>query len=189
MLTALQSAIAFLNPEILAMDAQKLDRPVHGRTDSVKTYRHMIEDALPRPEVTRWTPSARRCWRMLADAAQTPSNIFDMFESVDMTFPPVTGEDGKPETAFSRQLSPCIRESKNRAVRREAFEKYFGEYEKLHQYAITAMYAGSVKLRLLFLRRARLCQRLRGRAVRQQRARVSFTTHSSSRPSAADWTP
>ena len=145
LLTALQSAIAFLNPEILAMDAQKLDAFLAD--DSVKTYRHMIEDVL---RGRKYTLDAERekMLAMLADAAQTPSNIFDMFESVDMTFPPVTGEDGKPETLSHGSFS-VFRESKNRAVRREAFEKYFGEYEKYIN-AITAMYAGSVKLDCYF---------------------------------------
>ena len=125
LLTALQSAIAFLNPEILAMDAQKLD--AFMADDSVKTYRHMVEDVL---RGRRYTLDAERekMLAMLADAAQTPSNIFDMFESVDMTFPTVTGEDGQPETLSHGSFS-VFRESKNRAVRKEAFEKYFGEYE------------------------------------------------------------
>lgn len=145
LLTALQSAIAFLNPEILAMDAQKLD--AFMADDSVKTYRHTVEDVL---RGRKYTLDAERekMLAMLADAAQTPSNIFDMFESVDMTFPPVTGEDGQPETLSHGSFS-VFRESKNRAVRKEAFEKYFGEYEKYIN-AITAMYAGSVKLDCYF---------------------------------------
>lgn len=80
---------------------------------------------------------------MLSDAAGTPRNVFDMFESVDMTFPNVIDENGN-EAPLSHGTFGVYRESKSTAVRKDAFEKYFGEFKKYIN-TLTATYAGSVK--------------------------------------------
>lgn len=140
LLTSFQAAISFMNPEILAMDADKLDAWMAD--DSMKTYRHMVED-ICRSRSHTLDAERERMLAMLADAAQTPSNVFEMFESVDMTFPPVIDAEGR-EVPLSHGLFSVYRESKDRFVRRDAFEKYFGEFGKYIN-TLAAMYAGSVK--------------------------------------------
>ena len=140
MITAFQSAIAFLNPEILGMDADKLESFLQD--DSVKTYRHMIED-IRRMRVHTLDAQGERMLAMLSDAAGTPKNVFDMFESVDMTFPNVIDENGN-EAPLSHGTFSVYRESKSAAVRKDAFEKYFGAF-KQYINTLTATYSGSVK--------------------------------------------
>lgn len=140
LLTAFQSAVAFLNPEILDMDSEKLDSFM--KDDSVKTYRHMIEDVC-RMRAHMLDKEGEKMLAMLSDAAGTPRNVFDMFESVDMTFPNVIDENGN-EAPLSHGTFGVYRESKSAAVRKDAFEKYFGEFKKYIN-TLTATYAGSVK--------------------------------------------
>ena len=80
----------------------------------------------------------------LADAAGAPDEAFTMLESVDMTFPDITGEDGKP-ASLSHGTYGLYRDSRNRAVRKEAFETYHGEFQRYIN-TIAAMYSGQVKL-------------------------------------------
>lgn len=141
LMTALQSAISFINPELLAMDPNRLNEMLAD--DRLATYRHMVEDVC-RSRSHTLDAEREKMLAMLADAAQTPSNVFDMFESVDMTFPPVKASDGT-EQPLSHGSFSVFRESRDRAVRKEAFEKYFGEYAKYIN-TLTATYAGSVKL-------------------------------------------
>ncbi len=145
LLTAFQSSIAFLNPEILSMDSEKLN--AFMQDDSMKTYRHMIED-ICRMRSHTLDAQSEKMLAMLSDAAGTPSNVFDMFESVDMTFPNVIDENGN-EAVLSHGTFSIFRESKSAAVRKDAFEKYFGEFAKYIN-TLTATYAGSVKLDCYF---------------------------------------
>ena len=140
LITAFQSAVSFLNPEILGMDSEKLD--AFMQDDSVKTYRHMIED-IRRMRAHTLDAQSERMLAMLSDAAGTPRNVFEMFESVDMTFPNVIDENGD-EAPLSHGTFSVYRESKSAAVRKDAFEKYFGQFRKYIN-TLTAAYAGSVK--------------------------------------------
>ncbi len=81
---------------------------------------------------------------LLTDAAQTPSAAFDMFADVDLTFPDVTDEAGA-STPLTHASFGVFRESRDRRVRKEAFEKYFGAYES-YKNTIAALYGGSVKM-------------------------------------------
>ena len=101
-------------------------------------YRHMIED-IARARVHTLSGREERLLAMLGDAAGTPEKAFSMFDSVDVQFPDVA--EGKPLT---HALFGNYREDRSAAVRKDAFEKYFGEYKK-HINTISALYAGSVK--------------------------------------------
>ena len=81
---------------------------------------------------------------MLGDAAQTPENAFEMLTEVDMRFPPVHDETGA-EVPLTHGSFGVYRESRSQAVRKEAFETYFGEYARYIN-TLAAIYAGSVKL-------------------------------------------
>ena len=67
-----------------------------------------------------------------------------MLESVDMQFPEVKDESGNEQQLTHGNFS-VFRESASADVRRESFEKYFGEFKKYIN-TWTAMYAGSVKV-------------------------------------------
>jgi oligoendopeptidase F len=80
---------------------------------------------------------------MLGDAAQGPDNCFTMLESVDLRFPEIEDEEGKKVELTHANFS-VYRESSEQRVRKDAFEKYFGEFNKFIN-TFAAMYASSVK--------------------------------------------
>ena len=127
---------AFVNPEILSIDPKDLDAWL--QQPELAGYRHMIED-IARARVHTLSEREERLLAMLGDAAGTPEKAFSMFDSVDVQFPDVA--EGKPLT---HALFGNYREDRSAAVRKDAFEKYFGEYKK-HINTISALYAGSVK--------------------------------------------
>ena len=137
----LQTLTAFMNPEILAIPAEKLDAWM--KDDDMKTYRHLVDD-IARGRAHTLDAGGERLLAMLGDAAQTPGTAFEMFESVDMRFPNVHGEDGS-EAPLTHGSFPIYRDSRSQAVRREAFETYFGEFAK-YLNTLAAIYAGQVKL-------------------------------------------
>ena len=141
MLVALQTATAFASPEILAIPPETLD--AYMQDEGLSTYRHMLSD-IARGRAYTLDHNGERILAMLGDAAQTPSNVFDMLTEVDMRFPAVHDESGA-EVPLTHGSFGVYRESRSQSVRREAFENYFGEYQKYIN-TLAAMYAGNVKL-------------------------------------------
>lgn len=138
---ALNTSIAFVDPEILAVPEEKLKGFL--RSDALKGYRHIIED-INRSRAHTLDEKGEKLLAKLGDVAQTPDNCFTMLESVDMQFPKIKGERGDEQQLTHGNFS-VFRESASAEVRRESFEKYFGEFKKyINTWA--AMYAGSVKV-------------------------------------------
>ena len=137
---SLQTALAFFDPELLSMSEEKAKEFLE--CEELKNYRHILEDTLRgKPHVL-----SEECETMLAklsDAASTPDNAFEMLESVDMIFPKITDENGE-EHQLTHGNFMVFRESKSADVRKDAFEKYFGEFKK-YVNTFAAMYAGNVK--------------------------------------------
>lgn len=137
---SLQTALSFVDPEILSIPEETLNAWMADPL--LAEYRHILEDtARMRPH----TLSAREEMLLsrLSDAASTADNAFTMLESVDMTFPDTLGENGEL-TTLSHGTYGLFRESKNRQVRKDAFEKYHGEFKK-YENTLAATYSGSVK--------------------------------------------
>lgn len=141
MLVALQTATAFVNPELLTIPEDTLNQWLE--TDEMRPYRHSIEDAT-RARAHTLNEQCEQLMAMLGDAAQTPESVFDMLSTVDMRFPPIHDENGA-EVPLTHAGFGVYRESRSQAVRRETFEAYFGEFAK-YVNTLAATYAGSVKL-------------------------------------------
>ena len=138
---SLSAAISFLNPEILTIPREILAEWIED--PMLSGYRHILED-LDRSRDHVLPAEQEMLLSLLGDAAGTPDNVFTMLESVDMTFPEIPGEDGTP-TALTHGTYGRFRESRNREVRRTAFEAYHGEFKRFLN-TIAANYAGQVKL-------------------------------------------
>ncbi len=140
LLVSARSASSFLTPELLAIPEETL--AAYMKAPGLQTYRHMVEDVC---RARAHTLDAKRELMLakLGDAAQTPDNAFTMLSSVDMTFPTIADEKGE-QAQLTHGNFGVYRESNVRSVRREAFEKYFGEFNKYIN-TFAALYAGSVK--------------------------------------------
>lgn len=138
---ALSTALSFVDPEILSIPKAELDAWL--QLPELQEYRHILEDT-DRMRPYSLPKEQEKMLAQLADAAGAPDEAFTMLESVDMTFPDITGEDGKP-ASLSHGTYGLYRDSRNRAVRKEAFETYHGEFQRYIN-TIAAMYSGQVKL-------------------------------------------
>ena len=138
---ALETATAFLGPEILSIPQEQLD--VWTADDEFKLYRHELED-LTRSRAHMLDDQRERMMAMLGEIAQNPGNTFDMFESVDMRFPDIHNEAGElvPLTHGSFGV---FRECRSQAVRKEAFETYFDGFAKYIN-TLASIYGGAVKM-------------------------------------------
>ena len=140
LMVELQTAMAFLSPEILAIPAETLESNM--KDERLKPCRHMIEDIV-RARSHTLDAGGERILAMLGDAAQTPENAFEMLSSVDMRFPAIRDGQGE-EAPLTHGSFGIFRESRDQRVRRDAFESYFREYAKYIN-TLAAIYSGSVK--------------------------------------------
>ena len=137
---AMGTAIAFLEPEILECDEATVRE--YLADDELATYRHTVENIL-RGRAHMLSKEQEVMLAMLSDVSGNARNIFDMLESVDMTVPTSKDENGNDVT-LSHGTFGVYRESADKRVRHEAFEKYFGEFKKyINTFAAT--YSASVK--------------------------------------------
>ena len=137
----LSTAISFVDPEILSIPKETLDAWI--KLPELQEYRHILEDT-DRQRAHSLPAAQEKMLAQLSDAAGAPDNAFTMLESVDMTFPDITGEDGKP-ASLTHGTYGLYRDSRDRRVRKEAFEAYHGEFQRYIN-TIAAMYGGQVKL-------------------------------------------
>ena len=137
---AFSTAISFMEPEILAANEDTVRAFLEN--EELATYRHTVKNIL-RARKYMLSAEQEKMLAMLSDVAGNCSNAFEMLESVDMTFPSIIDEKGE-EVTLTHGNFGVYRESTDIRVRKESFEKYFGEFNKYIN-TFAAMYAGSVK--------------------------------------------
>lgn len=135
------TALAFINPEILAIPEKKLDRMIKDK--KLEGYRHILED-IARGRAHTLDAAGEKLLARLGDASGTPSQIFDMISEVDFTYPIIKDAHGN-DVQITNGTYGMLRESEVREVRVAAFEGYLGKYKEYIN-TIAATYGGSVKL-------------------------------------------
>lgn len=134
-------AIAFVEPEILAIPAETLNEFL--APEEMAVYRHYTED-ITRSRAHSLDKERERMLAQLGEVAQGPSDVYEMLTNVDMQFPAVHDENGN-EAPLSLGSFGVYRESPVRAVREEAFKAMFGTFGKYNN-TFAANYASAVKL-------------------------------------------
>ena len=134
------SALAFMDPEILVIPEETLKAFLEP--EEMKPYRFYIEN-LTRSREHCLDAQRERMLAMLGDAAQTPSDAYEMLTNVDMELPKIHDAEGN-EVQLTAGNFGVYRESPVRAVREEAFNAMFGTYKKYIN-TFAALYGGNVK--------------------------------------------
>jgi oligoendopeptidase F len=119
-------ALSFITPEILSLSEEQLKALVDH--PELSFYRRTLEEMLrQKPHVLSKSEEA-----LLAQAgnlAQAPGTIFGMINNADMKFPKIKNENGEEvELTHARYIQ--FLESRNRDVRKSAFEAMYATYSK-----------------------------------------------------------
>jgi oligoendopeptidase F len=149
--TEFGAATSFFVPEILAIPEERLNSYLASEP-GLAAYRHMFDEILrERPHVLSAPMEA-----LLAQASEigdAPERIFGMLNNADLKLPKVHDDQGREMELTQGSYVPRFLESRNRDVRREAFEAMLGTFEGLRN-TIAATLAATVK-RDIFYARAR----------------------------------
>lgn len=145
LLVKLQSASAFVSPEIVAIPEEKFNAFISekGMEDLVFQLKKTVRAREHTLDADKELMLAK-----LSDAAQAPESAFGMLNNVDLQFPTIKDEQGN-DVQLSNGNFGVYRESSSRAVREAAFNGYFGTFKKFEN-TIAELYSGSVKLDCYF---------------------------------------
>ncbi len=136
----MESAWAFLEPELLKMDEETLK--ALAEDDKYADYSVFLSDILRRKPHTL-SAAEEQLLSAAGEVLAAPEEIFSMFNDVDAPFPEVTNEEGESQELSHAGYGVLIRSGDER-VRHEAYESMMGTYGKFAS-TVAAMYAGHVK--------------------------------------------
>ncbi|WAH41469.1 oligoendopeptidase F [Alicyclobacillus fastidiosus] len=141
LLVKAQSAMAFFVPEILSIDSNRLEEMLQENRD-LQLYRFALKE-ITREKEHVLSPEQEQLLASFGEVLNAPSDIFSMFNNADMVFPSIRDEDGE-EVEITHGLYIQLLESKNREVRKNAFEAVYATYAK-HRNTVSAIYSANVK--------------------------------------------
>ncbi|MFT9426966.1 MAG: oligoendopeptidase F [Sporolactobacillus sp.] len=139
--TVAGSRLAFVVPEILAIEPQKLESFFHD-FEPLRLYRHAID------EITRTRPHVLDAEKeaLLAaagDATDAAQTVFGMLNNADLKFPTIEDEDGTPIEITHGRYGRLM-ESDVRRVRKDTFEGIYETYGSFRN-TLAATLSGQVK--------------------------------------------
>lgn len=135
------SAFSFMDPEILAMDEEKIKLFIKEHNE-LQLYEHIL-DELNRSRPHILTASEEAILAEAADAMGSASTTFGMLNNADLKFPTIKDETGEDvEVTHGRYIR--FLESSDRRVREDAFKAVYDTYGKFKN-TFASTLSGNIK--------------------------------------------
>lgn len=131
---------AFLTPEMLTIEDIKLEKYFEENKE-LRLYKHHIEDIL-RLKAHTLSPEEEMILAQAGEISNSPSKIYSMFNNADLTFPKVKDGSGEEIEITQGNFVPLL-QSKDRELRKEVFEKFYGIFEEFKN-TLAASLSGEV---------------------------------------------
>lgn len=144
--TKLTSAISWEAPQILQMTEEMVEKYCEEKPE-LENYRHLLMDILSKKEHTL-SAEEENLLSLSADMANGPDAIYSMFNDADLVFPEIEDGNGGKVRITQGRFVPLL-ESKNRQVRKDAFEGLYHTYEA-YKNSLSAMFSANVKKELFY---------------------------------------
>lgn len=135
------SQTSFLVPELLEIDDTTLNSFLTA-LNGIKVYEHFIENLRRKKKHTLSQPE-EEILAKASEIADSPHQIFVMINDADLRFPLIKDENGE-QTELTKGRYTVFLQSKDRRVRKEAFDTLYDTYEK-QKNTLAAAYYASVK--------------------------------------------
>ncbi|WP_212693537.1 oligoendopeptidase F [Vallitalea guaymasensis] len=147
LMVKVNSSISFIEPEISSMSDDLLKNYMES-ADGLKLYKTYFDDLLRKKEHILSMEEELLLARA-QELAGTPENIFAMFNNADLKFPTIKGEDGN-DVELTKGRYVTFMESKDRRVRKDAFEALYGTYSK-YKNTLAATYNANIKKDIFYM--------------------------------------
>ena len=141
LLVELSESMSFVEPELMELPDGTIETFLKENKE-LSVYRQYFENIIRQKKHVLPTEQEALLAAM-GDVAESPKDIFSMFNNADIRFPEITGEDGHPvQVTHGRYMS--LMQSDNRQMRKSAFEAMYGVYGDWRN-TLAAMYRANVK--------------------------------------------
>ena len=117
---------SFLEPEILLLDTDQL-KGFFEEKPELKLYSQFLDDLL-RQKSHILSAREESILAQIGEFSNAPQKIFSMLDNADLKFPNITDETGKEIQVTHGNFIPLM-ESKDRQVRKAAFEAVYSTYK------------------------------------------------------------
>jgi oligoendopeptidase F len=119
-------ATSFITPEILSLSEEQLQKLV--ASPELEFYKHDLKEMIrQKPHIL--SKGEESLLAQVGSLSQAPSTIYSMLNNADLKFPKVKNEEGE-EVELTQGRYIQFLESRNRDVRRNAFEAMYATYAK-----------------------------------------------------------
>ncbi|MGV8980964.1 oligoendopeptidase F [Clostridium sp.] len=130
------SITAFFVPELLSLPEGAVDEAI-GKLPALELYEFYLRDILDqKPHIL--SVEGEKLLASVSDCLNAPGNIFGMLTNADMVFPSIKDENGNEIELTEGNYSTFIK-SKDRRVRKDAFEALFTTYSGFKNTLTTAL--------------------------------------------------
>lgn len=135
------SLSSFMVPEILSIEEPRL-KELLKEDEGLNRYKRTLEIIWKKRDHTL-SPALEEVLAKSLEATEGPSDIFNMFNNADVKFPEITDEEGKT-VRITHGNYIAFMESRNRDVRKSAFEALYSVYRQFNN-TLAATFAANVK--------------------------------------------
>lgn len=139
--THFAEASSFLSPEILTIPGETIQK-FYSEKPELKKYEHVISD-IQRLKAHTLSPNEEKILASFGLVAETPSNVYGIFNNAEMPYEKVTLSSGE-EVELSNSGFVRYRTIENREDREKIFRLFFSNYGKFKN-TIGVNLAGKVK--------------------------------------------
>ena len=146
LLASVGAATAYIEPNILAMPAEKLT--AFRQAEAGLAPYSFYFDNLLRQKQHILSPAEEALLSKISEVADAPQTIFTMLARADIKFPEVKDEQGRQVQLSEGRYRNFVM-SADRRVRQEAFQKLFGTYAQ-YRNTMAATLGGSVKKNIFY---------------------------------------
>ncbi len=148
MMPKYDSAVSWLQPELLELSEETLER-YFRENEKLELYRIWLKDLL-RKKAHTLTTDQERMLALAGEMGNAPYQIYSIFENADLTFGTVEGEKGE-RLPLTSETFVRLQENRNRRIRKEAFCQFYGVYQQFGN-TIAALFDANVRQAMFFAR-------------------------------------
>lgn len=140
------SKTAYLEPEIIGIDGERLER-FYREEPGLELYRRQIQE-ICRLKEHCLTAEMEKLLAEATEMSNTASDTFSVINNADFQFPEVEDEKGE-KVRITHGRYGTLMESADRRVRRESFEKMYSVYQQ-YVNTLASLYNGQVKMQIFY---------------------------------------
>lgn len=148
LMAELSNALSFIEPELLAIPRETIEAFLKEEPKLKMYERYILEKFRTKEHIL--SEEMEAVLAKVYEIGQGPQNIFQMFNNADIDFGMVHDDNGN-EVQLTHGRYVHFLESHNCAVRKEAFEATYKQYEA-HKNTLAATYQANVQQELFFAR-------------------------------------